>query len=135
MMQSRSPTISSILSGALLITLLAFFSGAHAALPESVDGQLMPSLAPLVEKTAPAVVNIRTKAMVATQSNPLMQDPFFRRFFGVPEGQGQGQQREREVNAAGSGVIIDAEKGLLLTNHHVIEGADEIRVFLNDDRI
>ena len=136
MMQSRSPAISSILSSVLLITLLAFFPGARAVLPESVDGQIMPSLAPLVEKTAPAVVNIRTKTMVETQNNPLMQDPFFRRFFGVPEGQGQGQgqQREREVSAAGSGVIIDAEKGLLLTNHHVIEDADEIKVFLNDDR-
>ena len=130
MMQPRFPAISS----ALLITLFSLFSGAHAALPESVDGQLMPSLAPLVEKTAPAVVNIRTKAMVAAQSNPLMQDPFFRRFFGVPEGQGQGQQREREVSAAGSGVIIDAKKGLLLTNHHVIEDATEIKVYLNDDR-
>ncbi|MCP4276727.1 MAG: DegQ family serine endoprotease [Gammaproteobacteria bacterium] len=131
-MQSRFFTISNILSSTLLITLLAFSSGAHAALPDNVDGQLMPSLAPLVEKTAPAVVNIRTKAMVAAQNNPLMQDPFFRRFFGVPEG--QGQQQEREVSAAGSGVIIDAKKGLLLTNHHVIEDATEIKVYLNDDR-
>ena len=62
-----------------------------------------------------------------------MDDPFFRRFFGVPEGQ-QQQQREREVSAAGSGVIVDAAKGYILTNHHVVNDADEIKVFLNDDR-
>jgi serine protease DegQ len=128
MMKSRFSPMHS----ALLITLLAFASTTQAAMPDSVDGQMMPSLAPLVEKTAPAVVNIRTKATVAAQSNPLMQDPFFRRFFGVPEG--QGQPREREVSAAGSGVIINAKEGLIITNHHVIEDADEIRVYLNDDR-
>jgi serine protease DegQ len=125
-------SLSRALHGALLTALLAFAAATHAALPESVDGQMMPSLAPLVEKTAPAVVNIRTKSTVAAQNNPLLQDPFFRRFFGVPEG--QGQQREREVSAAGSGVIIDAKEGLLLTNHHVIADADEIKVYLNDDR-
>jgi len=118
------------LTTALLLSLLAFSPGAYTALPASIDGQLLPSLAPLVEQTAPAVVNIRTKTTVSAHNNPLMQDPFFRRFFGVPE----GQRRQREVSAAGSGVIVDAKKGYILTNHHVIDGADEIRVFLNDDR-
>jgi Do/DeqQ family serine protease len=118
-------------AGVLLSTLLIFTSAASAALPSQLNGEEMPSLAPLVDKTAPAVVNIRTKATVAAQMNPLMQDPFFRRFFGVPEG---GQQRQREVSSAGSGVIIDAEKGFIVTNHHVVDGADEIRVYLQDDR-
>ncbi|MGI9289756.1 MAG: DegQ family serine endoprotease [Gammaproteobacteria bacterium] len=118
------------LAGLMLSTLLVFSSAATAALPGEVNGQPMPSLAPLVDKTAPAVVNIRTKATVAAQMNPLMQDPFFRRFFGVPE----GPQREREVSSAGSGVIVDAGNGYILTNHHVVDGADEIRIYLNDDR-
>jgi Do/DeqQ family serine protease len=118
-------------TGAMLSILLAFSSVSLAALPQAVDGQSLPSLAPLVDETAPAVVNIRTKSTVAAQTNPLMQDPFFRRFFGVPEGR---QPREREVSAAGSGVIVDAKKGYILTNHHVVDGADEIRIYLQDDR-
>jgi len=110
---------------------LLFLSAAtQAALPASVNGDGLPSLAPLVEQTAPAVVNIRTKATVSAPQNPLMEDPFFRRFFGVPE----GQQPDREVSAAGSGVIVNAKEGYILTNHHVIDSADEIKVFLNDDR-
>ncbi|MDP7093457.1 MAG: trypsin-like peptidase domain-containing protein, partial [Gammaproteobacteria bacterium] len=113
-----------------VVTLFVSTTLANAALPGSLNGSEMPSLAPLVDKTSPAVVNIRTKATLTAPSNPLMQDPFFRRFFGVPE----GRQRQREVSAAGSGVIVDAEKGYILTNHHVINKADEIEVFLNDDR-
>jgi serine protease DegQ len=111
--------------------LLLAATGASAGLPSSVNGEGLPSLAPLVEQTAPAVVNIRTKSTVSAPRNPLMDDPFFRRFFGVPEGQ---QPQQREVSAAGSGVIVDAANGYLLTNHHVIENADEIKVFLEDDR-
>ena len=113
-----------------VVTLFVSTTLANAALPGSLNGSEMPSLAPLVDKTSPAVVNIRTKATLTAPSNPLMQDAFFRRFFGVPE----GRQRQREVSAAGSGVIVDAEKGYILTNHHVINKADEIEVFLNDDR-
>lgn len=118
--------------GALIAitTGMLVMQGLNAAIPASLNGTEMPSLAPLVEKTSSAVVNIRTKATVAAPTNPLMQDPFFRRFFGVPE----GQQREREVNAAGSGVIVDAKNGYILTNHHVVAKADEIKVILNDDR-
>jgi serine protease Do/serine protease DegQ len=103
----------------------------HAALPAAVNGNELPSLAPLVDKTSPAVVNIRTKTTVSAPNNPLMQDPFFRRFFGVPEGQ---QQRQRAVSSAGSGVIVDAKQGYILTNHHVVDNADEILVYLDDDR-
>ena len=114
-----------------LIAFLLSVSSAFAALPAEINGKEVPSLAPLVDKTAPAVVNIRVKATVSAPMNPLMEDPFFRRFFGVPE----GQQRQREVSSAGSGVIVDAEKGHILTNHHVVEGADDIEIYLNDDRI
>ncbi len=120
------------LAGALLVILLSFSGSAVAALPGDINGKEVPSLAPLVDKTSPAVVNIRTRATVSAPTNPLMEDPFFRRFFGVPEG---GQERQREVSSAGSGVIVDAEKGHILTNHHVVNGADDIEIYLKDDRI
>jgi serine protease Do len=93
------------------------------------------SFAPLVRKTAPAVVNIYTKKVVQQrQFGPLFDDPFFRRFFG--EGFGKlpnGPAQQRVQNSLGSGVIVDA-KGTIVTNHHVIEGADEITVVLSDKR-
>jgi serine protease Do/serine protease DegQ len=101
---------------------------AFAQLPAKVGDQQVPSLAPLVSRTSPAVVNIATQGTVAAPRNPMMDDPFFRRFFGVP------QERERQVRSAGSGVIVDAKKGYVLTNHHVIENADQIEVVLDDDR-
>ncbi len=112
---------------ALALTLLA--SSAHAALPLFVDGQPVPSLAPLIKEVAPAVVNIKVTATVA-QRSPFANDPLSRRFFGIPD-----QPREREVSGQGSGVIIDAASGYIVTNHHVINGADEIEVTLLDDRV
>ncbi|MFZ4762502.1 MAG: DegQ family serine endoprotease [Alphaproteobacteria bacterium] len=93
------------------------------------------SFAPLVKKTAPAVVNIYTKKRVKENVSPFMNDPFFRQFFGDdPSGDMQGgQMRERVENSLGSGVILDAQ-GLIITNAHVINGADEITVVLNDRR-
>lgn len=122
-------TVRTLLSAAALI--LTSFT-IQAAVPSAVNGSGLPSLAPLVEQTAPAVVNIRTRGTVSQAANPLMDDPNFRRFFGIPEGQ---QELEREVSAAGSGVIVDAAKGYVLTNHHVVADSDEIKVFLNDDRV
>ncbi|HEX4871944.1 MAG TPA: DegQ family serine endoprotease [Nevskiaceae bacterium] len=90
----------------------------------------VPSLAPMLKGVLPAVVNISVTAKQALQ-NPLMQDPFFRRFFGIPE---EGLPQERESQSVGSGVIVDAAKGYVLTNAHVVEGADSIRVRLTDDR-
>jgi len=115
-----------------LILFLLCTSSAQAALPASINGQSLPSLAPLVDETAPAVVSIATKGTVQAPTNPLMDDPFFRRFFGVPPGANGGP--EREVRSAGSGVIVDAKKGHILTNHHVVENADEIQITLNDGR-
>jgi Do/DeqQ family serine protease len=117
----------------LILPVLVLAAGnAQAQLPAQVAGQEMPSLAPLVKEVSPAVVSIATRGTVNAPANPLMEDPFFRRFFGFPD-QGPGQRR-RQVQSAGSGVIVDAEKGYILTNHHVVENADEIEVFLNDNR-
>jgi Do/DeqQ family serine protease len=100
----------------------------HAALPATVDGQALPSLAPMLERVVPAVVNINSKTHVRV-NNPFMSDPFFRQFFGM-----QNMPRERVEQSLGSGVIIDAGKGYVLTNNHVIDGADDISVTLHDGR-
>ncbi|MDH3266082.1 MAG: Do family serine endopeptidase [Gammaproteobacteria bacterium] len=104
--------------------LLLLATPGSAALPNLVDGETMPSLAPLVERVSPAVVNIRVNQTVAT-SSPFGDDPF-RRFFGLPD----APSGSREVASAGSGVIVDAEHGYILTNHHVVENADEIQISL-----
>ncbi len=101
-------------------------SAAFAALPLAVDGQPLPSLAPMIAQVTPAVVNIAT---LSREASPMMRDPFFRRFF---EGPDQPQRRER---SAGSGVIVDAARGLVITNHHVIREAQEIVVLLKDRRV
>jgi len=112
-------------------SLLMFAATASsAALPDSVDGQPMPSLAPLVKEVAPAVVNIRVSQTVSSQSP--YGDEMFRRFFGLPDFEGGS----REVASAGSGVIVDADNGYILTNHHVVDGADKIQISLfNDDSL
>lgn len=113
-----------------LSALLLAMGNATAALPpaDSQD-QPLPTLAPMLEQATPAVVNIATRGKVAIQNNPLFNDPFFRRFFGVPD-----QPRERDTQSLGSGVIVDAKRGYILTNHHVIANADEITVTLRDRR-
>ncbi len=100
-----------------------------AALPAYMDGQAVPSLAPMLEKSMPAVVNISTTKNVKLRENPLLRDPFFRHFFQLPQ-----QQRRQQKNSLGSGVIIDSQRGYVLTNNHVIDKADKIMVTLNDGR-
>ena len=102
---------------------------ATAALPQSVDNQPLPSLAPMLDKVTPAVVNIATEGRIRMQQNPLFADPFFRRFFNIPN-----QPIERKTQSLGSGVIVDAKRGLVLTNNHVIANAVEITVTLRDGR-
>jgi serine protease Do/serine protease DegQ len=104
--------------------------GAQAALPIfDSQGKELPSLAPMLKQVTPAIVNIATRSRVQVQNNPLLQDPFFRRFFDVPD-----QPQERTQQSLGSGVIVDADKGYILTNNHVIHKADEIQVTLRDGR-
>ena len=100
-----------------------------AGLPAFMDGQPLPSLAPMLEHSMPAVVNISTSTNIQVNENPLMQDPYFRQFFNVPK-----QSRQQQKNSLGSGVIIDSQQGLVLTNNHVIDKADKILVTLNDGR-
>tara|TARA_R110001606_G_scaffold346892_4_gene495988 strand:+ start:14373 stop:15752 length:1380 start_codon:yes stop_codon:yes gene_type:complete len=90
----------------------------------------MPSLAPMLDQSKPAVVNIASQSLVRIQDNPLLNDPYFRRFFNIPE----QQPRKRTKQSLGSGVIFDAKKGLVLTNNHVIHKADQITVSLTDGR-
>ncbi|MEZ5559417.1 MAG: DegQ family serine endoprotease [Pseudomonadales bacterium] len=115
----------------LLLLCLTLAPMAQAALPMAMaDGTRMPSLAPMLEATGPAVVNIATYTTVQVR-NPLLEDPFFRRFFNIPD---QGQGRYRRAQSAGSGVVVDAKRGYIVTNNHVIERADEILVTLADGR-
>lgn len=111
----------------LVLSLISLF--AHAALPSSVDGKVLPSLAPMLEQVTPAVVNIATEGKVQIRLNPLFSDPFFRRFFDMPD-----QPLERKTQSLGSGVIVDAERGLVLTNNHVIANAVQITVTMLDGR-
>jgi serine protease Do/serine protease DegQ len=108
---------------------------ADAALPAApVADSPMPSLAPMVKRVSPSVVNIATRGTIKEkpgQRNPLMDDPFFRRFFDVPP---DAKPRERQFQSAGSGVIVDAKNGYIVTNYHVVENASEITVTLLDDR-
>jgi serine protease Do/serine protease DegQ len=108
-------------------------STAMAALP-AVGDSPMPSLAPMVKRVSPAVVNIATRGFIkerAAQRNPLMDDPFFRQFFDAPS---DVKPRERQFQSAGSGVIVDAKNGYIVTNNHVIENASEITITLLDNR-
>ena len=100
-----------------------------AALPEKIGDEELPSLAPMLEEVTPAVVNIATEGRVQLRQNPFFSDPFFRRFFNVPD-----QPIERKTQSLGSGVIVDAKRGLVLTNNHVIANAIQITVGLHDGR-
>jgi S1-C subfamily serine protease len=100
----------------------------QAPSPRVLAGPSDDSLAPLVRKTAPAVVNIAVLQPSPAEQNPLLQDPFFRRYFGVPDAALQ------PAMAAGSGVIVDGRRGFVITNFHVVRNAEAIEVTLKDGR-
>ncbi len=111
------------------LLLMIVTASVSALLPNAVEGEKLPTLAPMVEKVTPAVVNIATEGSVRIRQNPLLNDPFFRRFFNIPD-----QPRERKTQSLGSGVIIDAKRGLVVTNNHVVANAHQITVKLRDGR-
>src|ERR1700758_5459887 len=104
-----------------------------AAMPPALSEGGVPTLAPMIRKVSPAVVNVATRGTIRERGaqNPLLDDPFFRRFFDVPPDAGP---RERPFQSAGSGVIFDARSGYIVTNAHVVENASEITVTLQDGR-
>ena len=118
---------------ALILCVLGLPAAAAEKATPQTAAEIQLSFAPLVKKAAPAVVNIYTRKVVRTrQVSPLFNDPFFRRFFGDSFGF-RGPERRRVQNSLGSGVIVDPG-GTIITNHHVVEGADEITVVLADRR-
>ena len=108
---------------ALFVSVLLHAGALHAATPSG-----LPTLAPLVNQVTPAVVNISVMTRTPMEDNPLFRDPFFRRFFNLPD------RPQRKEQAAGSGVIVDAARGYVLTNHHVIKDAEQVLVTLKDRR-
>ena len=113
-----------------LVALFLFgVAGAHAQPVPAADARGLPTLAPLVNEVTPAVVNISVVTRAPMENNPLFRDPFFRRFFGVPD-----RPQQQKEQAAGSGVIVDAARGYVLTNNHVIKDAERAIVTLKDRR-
>jgi serine protease Do/serine protease DegQ len=125
------PTRFAAIAAALLIGLLTLGRPAVAqpSATAPVDSRGIPTLAPILKTITPGVVNIAVEGRIRSEDNPLYRDPFFRRFFGAPE-----KPPEREFQSTGSGVIVDAAKGYVLTNNHVIQQADRINVGLLDGR-
>ena len=111
-----------------LFVLFATLPATPASPPTETARQGLPTLAPLVNEVTPAVVNISVITRSPLEDNPLFRDPYFRRFFNLPD---RPQRREQ---ASGSGVIVDAARGYVLTNHHVIKDAEQVIVTLKDRR-
>ena len=111
-----------------LLVLLGALLPAMAAGQPATAARGLPTLAPLVNQVTPAVVNVSVITPAPMEDNPLFRDPFFRRFFNLPD------RPQRKEQAAGSGVIVDAARGLILTNHHVIKDAEQVIITLKDRR-
>lgn len=136
--RSASPRIPLLLLFMLLLVAAAIGGVAARMLPiasnDEASGErtlAVPgeeSLSPLVARTAPAVVNIATLQPSPAEQNPLLQDPFFRRYLGIPDAALQ------PTMAAGSGVIVDGKNGLVITNFHVVQNARVVEVGLKDGR-
>lgn len=125
-------------SNPVLLVLIGFMhlSVVQAAMPtHDSSGKKLPTLAPMLKQVNPAVVNISTFSTSKGNYNPLLNDPLFRHFFNVPEQRKMPQQKSgKRQQSAGSGVIVDAAGGIIMTNYHVVKAADEVRVSLIDGR-
>ncbi|MGH8126434.1 MAG: trypsin-like peptidase domain-containing protein, partial [Rhodanobacteraceae bacterium] len=99
-------------------------------LPVAVNGEKLPSLAPMLARVSPAVVNISSTSHRRVRANPFFSDPIMRQFFGLPA----VPARELVEHSLGSGVIVNAHDGYILTNNHVIAGADDIKVTLTNGK-
>jgi serine protease Do len=118
--------IISMVFGAILATLF-LTTAADGQIPNFKMGGSVPTLAPLVREVTPSVVNISVHGRVR-EDNPLYRDPIFREYFDVPK------QLEKEINATGSGVIVDAAKGYVLTNNHVVEQVSTVQITTKEGR-
>jgi serine protease Do len=117
---------TSMVFGTILATLF-LTTTADGQIPNLKAGGSLPTLAPLVREVTPAVVNISVHGRIR-EDNPLYRDPIFREYFDVPK------QLEKEINATGSGVIVDAAKGHVLTNNHVVEQVSTVQITTKDGR-
>lgn len=124
-----SPRIAAFLAVVTGVLIVASPTLGQPAANLPTDARGIPTLAPVLKPVLPGVVNIAVQGRIREEDNPLYQDPFFRRFFGVPE-----RPPEREFQSTGSGVIVDAGRGYVLTNNHVVERADQTIVGLQDGR-
>jgi Do/DeqQ family serine protease len=132
-MNRRFVSLAAVMAAAVFFLPIKNSPAQAAQASQALDAAPMPSLAPMVKRVSPAVVNIATRGTIKEQAqhNPLMDDPYFRRFFEIPP---DAQPRERQFQSAGSGVIIDAKNGYIVTNYHVVENASEITITLLDNR-
>jgi Do/DeqQ family serine protease len=115
-------------AGLLSAVIASAIPALGGALPQAVGGESLPSLAPMLQRVNPAVVNISTRTRIRHEDHPLLRDPVFRWFFDLPE------HAEQEDSSLGSGVVVDAARGHVLTNHHVVQRAHQITVTLQDGR-
>ena len=127
--RTRRPAIRPKILGCVILGAVLAAGAVRAATPPLPLRDGVPTLAPLLEKVTPAVVNISVATRAPRRHNPLLRDPFFRHFFNLPEDAPAAPQQ-----SAGSGVIVDAERGYVLTNHHVVARAESVVVTLKDNR-
>ena len=129
MSSAPHPRLVCLMAAALALS--CALPAAAGTLPVAVNGQALPSLAPMLAKVSPAVVNISSTSHRRVAVNPFFSDPIMRQFFGLPA---VPPSRELVQQSLGSGVVVNAKDGYILTNNHVIAGADDVKVTLTDGK-